>query len=497
MDRVFSGSALLVFPFWLAMLAAPRWRVTRMVMGSPAVVLGAVALYAWLVLPALGTVLPVVVHPTLATVMALLNQPAAATAAWAHFLAFDLFVGRWIYLDALDRKLPRPAVAATLVLTLLLGPLGLASYLALRTVPWSRLLRVGRDLRAANGPLTLLGVASLGLLGASLILQTVDHRVVLGVSTWMKPAKFAASVAIAAFTLAWILGQLDGRTRGLRRAAAIIVSMASLELVIITIQAARGVPSHFNARTSVDVIAFAVMGAGITIFWLAEGFVFLRALRHRFADAAVGWGIRLGLGIALGGGAVAFLMTQPTPAQVETLKARAKTGQPAPLVGAHAVGVPDGGPGLPVTRWSTEGGDLRVPHFIGLHALQALPLAGVLLARRRRRAIERGVDEATATTRANGFTLAVGLGYLGLTAVTLVQALRAQPFLAPDHLTWVLVVLAAFPALAVAAAAAAARWRTPAPRIAGPSPIALWRPRSMRSQRHAGPATPPRVAPPV
>ena len=342
MERVFSASFLLVFPFWIAMIAAPRWRVTRKVMGSPAVVLGAAALYAWLVLPVLGTVLPVVARPTLATVMALLNQPAAATAAWAHFLAFDLFVGRWIYLDALDRKLPWLAVAPTLVMTLLLGPLGLASYLLLRRVAWSRLLRLGRELAVANGPLTGIGVASLGLLAASLFLQTVDHRVVLGVSTWMKPAKFAASVAIATFTLAWIFRQLDGQARGLRRAARIIASMAALELAIITVQAARGVPSHFNARTPADVLAFAVMGAGITIFWLAQGYVFVRALRYKFADAAMGWGIRWGLGIALAGGAVAFLMTRPTPTQVSALKA----GQPAALVGAHAVGVPDGGPAV-------------------------------------------------------------------------------------------------------------------------------------------------------
>jgi hypothetical protein len=65
-------------------------------------------------------------------------------------------------------------------------------------------------------------------------------------------------------------------------------------------------------------------------------------------------------------------MPRPTPAQLDAMRA----GKPPAMMGAHAVGVADGGPGLPVTRWSTEGGDLRVPHFIGIHALQLLPLVG-------------------------------------------------------------------------------------------------------------------------
>jgi hypothetical protein len=298
---------------------------------------------------------------------------------------------------------------------------------------------------AGSPALMTLAAGATALLAASSLMQVLDARLVGDVSAWLKPAKFAASIVLAAPTLAWIVGAL-GAGRGPRRAAAVMAAMGALELTIITAQAARGVPSHFNFATPLDGALFQIMGAGITTFWIAEAYVAVRAFRHRFADVALGWGVRLGLVATLLGGAVGFVMPHPTPSQLASLRA----GRPTPAIGAHAVGVPDGGPGLPVTHWSTTGGDLRVPHFFGLHGLQVLPLMGFWLARRARR-----TGRAAAATRT---MVAVGAAYVGLTIVTLIQALRAQPLLAPDGATLALaavVALVALVALPLAFAASA------------------------------------------
>ena len=207
-------------------------------------------------------------------------------------------------------------------------------------------------------------------------------------------------------------------------------------------QSVRGVASHFNVSTPFDAVLFTTMGIGIAVVALAIGYLGVRAFRTPFADRALGWGIRLGFATMLFGSAIGGLMPRPTPAQVAQLRA----GEHPSLLGAHTVGAPDGGPGLPVTRWSREAGDLRVPHFLGLHALELLPLAGWLLGRRRRR------DGAALTVIAGG-------GYFGLTATALVGALRERPLLSPDAATLALafVVVAACAVAAVVVMATARR----------------------------------------
>ncbi|WP_433533321.1 ABA4-like family protein [Micromonospora sp. CA-263727] len=124
-------------PFWALMILLPRWSVTARVIGSPLVVAPVLAIYAILVIPALGAVLPAVASPTLDGVRDLLGTADGAAAAWAHMIAFDLFVGRWAWLDSRERGVPALVMAPVLVLTILLGPIGLAAYLAVRT-RWAR-----------------------------------------------------------------------------------------------------------------------------------------------------------------------------------------------------------------------------------------------------------------------------------------------------------------------------------------------------------------------
>jgi Domain of unknown function (DUF4281) len=424
MEAIFGVMNLTVLPFWLAMILAPRWRGTQRLVSGPWGVLAPVLAYLVLVVPRLPEIVPVVARPELPAVAALLGTPAGATIAWAHFLAFDLFVGRWIYLDGQkhqDRQLSAWVLSPILLLTLLLGPLGLLAYgltLAVRRVPTG----------GFNRPLVVVALGSVGLLLASAGLMLVDPRQVMGASTWLKPAKFAVSMALTSATLAVLLRQLAPLGRGGRWAVGLFVGMMSLELVIITVQAARGVPSHFNASTPLDATLFSAMGAAIVVVTIALGYLVWRSFRQPLASfntPAAGWGVRLGLLTMLVGASLGGLMPGPTAEQRRRLQA----GEPPTMLGAHAVGVPDGGPGLPITRWSTQGGDLRIPHFVGMHALQLLPLFGWWLGRRRSSASPQGA-------RAAGRRVMVaGAGYLGLVGVTLLQALRGQPLLAPDIVT--------------------------------------------------------------
>ena len=293
--------------------------------------------------------------------------------------------------------------------------------------------------------LTAVGVLMAALLAATGVALVVDPRHIMGAPAWMKPAKFAASIAIYTFTLAWVFTYLREWPKTRRIVSWVTSVTLPLEILIIDVQAWRGTTSHFNVGTLLDGVLFSIMGIAIIVQTLAAVAVAVALWRQRFADQAMGWALRLGMTITIVGAMTGGLMTQPTRAQLDD----ARAGNRMTVAGAHTVDGPDGGPGLPVTGWSREHGDLRIAHFLGLHALQILPLAALVVRRRGWR------DD-----RGTRLVWAVSASHVSLFALLLWQALRGQSVTAPDAAT--IAALAVWAVLTVSAVWLAASRRTPA-----------------------------------
>ncbi|MGC5053136.1 hypothetical protein ACLQ2S_16975 [Micromonospora sp. DT48] len=269
-----------------------------------------------------------------------------------------------------------------------------------------------------------------------------DERVLTGAPIWLKPFKFSVSFVLYGGTLAWLLALLPRRSRVAEWAVTVVVAMGVVEMIIIVGQVLRGTTSHYNETSAFNAALWQLMGVAIMVLFVAHVVVGVAVLRHPIADRAGRYAIGLGLGLAALGMLVAVPMTMP--AQAPMIEG---------IAGAHSVGVPDGGPGLPLISWSTTGGDLRIGHFVGLHGMQVMPILAMLL-----NTVTGGrLDERT---RAR-LMLVVGLGYGASTILVTWQALRGQPLLRPDALT--LAVATALVVTVVAAAALVlARRRAPA-----------------------------------
>ncbi|MFB6783510.1 hypothetical protein ACFCX0_40890 [Streptomyces sp. NPDC056352] len=279
--------------------------------------------------------------------------------------------------------------------------------------------------RSWHRPLVLFAAAMAVMAVISGVGLLVDDRVLAGSAIWFKPFKFAVSFVAYALALAWMLTLL---TRGRRTGwwAGTVVAVSSLtEMAIITAQVIRGKRSHFNHATPFDERLFTAMGVTVAVLWTGTLVIAVLLLRARIQDRAAALAIRSGVFIALVGAGIGFVMTQPTPEQ-----RAAGNLDTADVIGAHSVGVPDGGPSMPLTGWSTTGGDLRIPHFVGMHALQFLPLlllALVALAPRFPR-----LGDPRVRLR---LVLVASGAYAAVVALVAWQALRGQSLIHPDGAT--------------------------------------------------------------
>ncbi|MBB5781689.1 uncharacterized membrane protein YhaH (DUF805 family) [Nonomuraea jabiensis] len=267
---------------------------------------------------------------------------------------------------------------------------------------------------------------------ACLVGLIVDDRTLLGAPVWLKPFKFAVSFGVYSLTLAWLLTLLSRASTLAKRLGDVIAFMSMVGVGLITVQAARGRQSHFNVSTPGDAAIFGLMGSLVTALWVITIVITGLVLLQRFGDRPTTSALRFGLVLCVMGMAEAYFMV-------------GTTSNAGGISGAHSVGVPDGGPGLPIVGWSTTGGDLRVAHFVGLHALQAVPLLLVGMRALSKRLPVLG-DEGVRL----GLVRVAGAGFGGMIVLLTWQALKGEPLIYPDSTT-----MAAFTALVATIAVAA------------------------------------------
>jgi hypothetical protein len=207
--------------------------------------------------------------------------------------------------------------------------------------------------------LTLTGCLQVLIFICMLALIFIDSRTLLGIDIWIKPMKFAISIAIYTLTLAVITKYV--RQRGIQKLVSYMTSIGFfLEMIMIIIQAARGKKSHFNSDTPLDIVIYGLMGLIIAMVTVALIILFVHIVRNKLdLPAHYALALRLSLGISIIGAIIGGYMSSQTK---------------------HTVNGDDGGAGIFILNWSTLVGDWRVAHFFGLHALQAIPLLTLILA---------------------------------------------------------------------------------------------------------------------
>ena len=189
-------------------------------------------------------------------------------------------------------------------------------------------------------------------------LSRISNTLVSQANAWHKPLKFALSIGIYAWTMALYCSYLNNFNKGLFNWS--IIFLLGFEIVYIALQAHKGQLSHFNVSTPMYAALYSLMALAaslVTIYTAYVGILFFTQNFPLLPEYYV-WAIRLGIIIFVIFSFEGFVMGSRL---------------------SHTIGGKDGGPGIAFLNWSTKFGDPRVAHFIGMHALQIIPLLSYYL----------------------------------------------------------------------------------------------------------------------
>ncbi|SFF02410.1 hypothetical protein [Thermoflexibacter ruber] len=245
-------------------------------------------------------------------------------------------------------------------------------------------------LKSRNETLFIFGLVCLLASLLFFYLTKTTQTQVMGVNAWFKPFKFALSIAIYAWTIAWFVAYLPASFNA-RLFNWSVVVLLGFELIYIALQAGRGQLSHYNVSSPLYSFLYFLMALAATIVTLWTAYIGILFFLYQFPElpAYYLWAIRIGIIFFVIFSLEGFVMGSRM---------------------THTIGGADGGQGLPLLNWNTKYGDPRVAHFIGMHALQVLPLLSYYLLRNVK------------------LTFIVGLFYGLLAFFTLWQALQGKPF---------------------------------------------------------------------
>ena len=244
------------------------------------------------------------------------------------------------------------------------------------------------DLKARNETLFYFGLICFISSIVFLALTRFSIVQVYNVSAWYKPFKFAFSIFLFAWTMAWYCYYLPSFNINFFNWSVII--LLGFEIVYIAFQANKGQLSHFNLSTPVYAalyVAMALAASLVTIYTAYVGILFFKFEFPTLPNHYL-WAIRLGILIFVVFSFEGFVMGSRL---------------------THTIGGESGGAAIPLLNWSTKFGDPRIAHFIGMHALQVLPLISYYLFK---------------NTKA---TIAIAIFYGLLATFTLIQALQSKP----------------------------------------------------------------------
>jgi hypothetical protein len=245
-----------------------------------------------------------------------------------------------------------------------------------------------KELKFRNESMFYFGLICLGLALLFLILTRVTTAQVQGVNAWYKPFKFAFSVLLFSWAMSWYCHYLSNFNSSPFNWTIII--LLGFEILYIAFQAGKGQLSHFNISSPTYSLLYSLMGLAATLVTLYTAYIGALFFTQSFSDLPLYyiWAIRLSILIFVIFSFQGFLMGSRMN---------------------HSVGALNDNSNWFIIGWSKTVGDLRVSHFIGMHALQVLPLLSFYIFK---------------NTKA---TVIISVLYLLLATYTLAQALKGKP----------------------------------------------------------------------